>query len=340
MVRSLRAALVAALLLLSGCGADDESSGGEPAGAGGAFPVTVEHRFGTTTVPSTPRRIAVVGLTEQDTVLALGHKPIATTEWYGKQPFAVWPWAREALGDARPTVLSNADGLQFERIALLRPDLIIGTNAGIKRRDYEKLSAIAPTIASAKGSTDWFSPWDQQTELIAKALGKEAEGRALVRRIKASYAKAAAEHPEFKGKTITFSQNAFYDGRIYAYPAGLNTEFLTYLGFTINPKVTALAKRRGEQVPVSAERLDVLDADAILFATEKPSDVGALEKVPTFTRLKAVAEHRAVFTDGVLTGAAYFMTPLSLPYVLERLTPQLEAAIAGKAPRRIVDTSR
>jgi iron complex transport system substrate-binding protein len=47
-----------------------------------------------------------------------------------------------------------------------------------------------------------------------------------------------------------------------------------------------------------------------------------------------------VFSDGVLTGAAYYMTPLSLPSVLERLTPQLEAAVAGKAPRRIVDTSR
>ena len=57
----------------------------------------------------------------------------------------------------------------------------------------------------------------------------------------------------------------------------------------------------------------MLDADVILFATEKPSDIPALEKIPTFNRLKAVAEHRAVFTDGVLTGAIYFMRPLSLP---------------------------
>jgi hypothetical protein len=32
----------------------------------------------------------------------------------------------------------------------------------------------------------------------------------------------------------------------------------------------------------------------------------------------------------------YFTSPLSLPYVLERLTPQLEAAVAGKAPKRVV----
>jgi iron complex transport system substrate-binding protein len=39
---------------------------------------------------------------------------------------------------------------------------------------------------------------------------------------------------------VTFSQNAFYDGQLYLYPDGLNTEFLTYLGLEINPKVTAL----------------------------------------------------------------------------------------------------
>jgi hypothetical protein len=32
----------------------------------------------------------------------------------------------------------------------------------------------------------------------------------------------------------------------------------------------------------------------------------------------------------------YFMTPLSLPYVLDHLTPQLAAAVQGDAPRRMV----
>ena len=343
LVRPLLAALVASVLLAAGCGSDDDP--GRDAGAGAAsspqaaFPAKAEHKFGTTTVPAKPKHIVVVGLTEQDAVLALGYKPIATTEWYGDQPHAVWPWARAALGDAKPAVLDAADGFQFEKIARLRPDLIIGVNSGMKRADYEKLSRLAPTLAAGKGSTDYFSPWDQQVELIAAALGKPDEGRELVQGVKDDYAKAAADHPEFRGKTATFSQNAFYDGLIYVYPAGLNTEFLTMLGFEINPKLTPLVKRRGEQVGVSTERLSVLDADVIVFATEKPSDVPALKRVPTFDRLAAVSEHRAVYTDGTLTGAMYFISPLSLPYVLERLTPQLEAAAAGTAPQKLVDTS-
>ena len=334
--------LAAALIvLLPACGSDPEPAAPAPgrAAADGAFPATVEHKFGTTTVEKEPERIAVVGLTEQDTVLALGHKPVATTEWYGDQPYAVWPWARKALGDAKPAVLKVSDGFEFEKIAGLAPDLIIGTNAGMKRADYEKLSRIAPTIASAKGSTEYFSPWDQQVELVAQALGKPEQGRELVERVKRRYAAVAAEHPEFAGKTATFSQNAFYNGLIYVYPEGLNTEFLTYLGFKMNPKVNALADKLGEQVGVSAERLDTLDADVVVFATEKPADVAALGKVPTFDLLPAVKQHRAVYTDGTLAGALYFMTPLSLEYALDRLAPQLQDAIDGKAPRKVVDTT-
>jgi iron complex transport system substrate-binding protein len=326
---------LAATLALAGCGSSGDSVADAGATSGGAFPARVVHKFGTTTVAAKPQRIVVVGLTEQDAVLALGFKPIATTEWYGNQPHAVWPWARAALGDSTPTVLSNADGFQFEKIAALRPDLILGVNSGMKRADYDKLSRLAPTIAAGRGSTDYFSPWDQQVELIAAALGKPDEGRALVDGIRDEYAKVAAAHPEFRGKTATFSQNAFSDGLIYVYPDGLATDFLTMLGFTINPKLTPLAERPGEQVGVSAERLGVLDADVIVFATEEPSDVAALRKVPTFDKLSAVSQHRAVYTDGTLAGAMYFISPLSLPYVLDRLTPLLEAAVAGEAPRRM-----
>ena len=324
--------------VLAGCGSDSSpSETAESSGTSeGAFPAKVEHKFGTTTVPSKPERIVSVGFTEHDTVLALGEKPIATSEWYGEQPYATWPWAQDELGSSKPTVLNNGDGFEYEKIAALRPDLILGVNAGMTKEDYEKLSKLAPTIATPKGGTDWFSKWDSQVPLIAAALGKPEEGRALVKRVKDGYAKAAAEHPEFEGKTATFVQNGLYNGLIYAYQDGLNTDFLTMLGFKINPKLAPLQKKAGEQAAISAERLDVIDADLIVFATEKPSDVDALEKVPTFDKLSAVAEHRAVYTDGTLAGALYFISPLSLPYVLERLTPQLEAAVAGKAPKKVV----
>jgi iron complex transport system substrate-binding protein len=325
------------LAALAGCGSDGSSSGTGDSSAPveGAFPVKVRHKFGTTTVPAKPERIVSVGFTEHDTVLALGEKPIATSEWYGDHPYATWPWARDALGSAKPTVLNNGDGFEYEKIASLRPDLILGVNAGVTKSDYDKLSELAPTIPAAEGSTDWFSKWDSQVELIAAALGKLEEGRALIKRVEDGYARAAAEHPQFEGKTATFVQNGFYDGLIYAYQDGLGTDFLTMLGFEINPKLTPLVENRGEQVGVSEERMDVLDADTIVFATEKPADLKALQQVPTFSKLDAVAGRRAVFTDPTLAGAMYFMTPLSLEYVLDKLPSQLEKALAGQAPQRV-----
>jgi hypothetical protein len=74
------------------------------------------------------------------------------------------------------------------------------------------------------------------------------------------------------------------------------------LGFTINPKLTPLVEKRGEQVTVSEER-------------------------------------RSVYMDATLSGASYFMTPLSFKYTLDRLAPQLEDALAGRAPQRMIETS-
>jgi iron complex transport system substrate-binding protein len=89
-------------------------------------------------------------------------------------------------------------------------------------------------------------------------------------------------------------------------------------------------------VTISPERLDVIDTDVIVFATEQAADIRNLFKVPTFRRLDAVRGGRAVYTDATLAGALYFMTPLSLMYAADRLAPQLQAALEGKAPRRMV----
>jgi iron complex transport system substrate-binding protein len=174
-VQRWRTGLIAGIVVavVSACGGGSDTASEKQAVSGGAFPVTVDHEFGSTTVKSEPKRIVVAGLTEQDTVLQLGFKPIATTEWYGEQPDAVWPWAHDLLGDARPTVLSQTDGPEYERILGLKPDLIIAVNAGLDKDTYERLAKIAPTVAQPKGGTQYFSPWDEQaiqTAMIRSGL--------------------------------------------------------------------------------------------------------------------------------------------------------------------------
>ena len=330
--------LLVGALLTTSCSAGEPSTASEPeatatSASTGTFPVTVPHKFGETTVPREPRRVVSVGLTEQDTLLQLGVVPVAVTEWYGERPFATWPWAEELLGDAKPEVLDTSDGFEFERIAALQPDLIVGTNAGLTQRDYDLLSKIAPTIASVAGSTRYFSSWQDQTLQLARGLGREADGQALVDDLEGRSAEIAAAHPEWQGLTATFSQGGPYDGQLYVYPAGLSTDFLSDLGFTMTTGLEDYAPEQGSQAEISAENVALIDADVLVFATEDAEMFDELQAFGTISTLPAVAENRAVYTDETLAGAIYFDTPLSRAYVLDRLTPMLELAASGESPR-------
>lgn len=292
----------------------------------------MEHAFGSTVVPATPSRVVTAGFTEQDIVLALGVKPVGVTEWYGDQPFATWPWARDELGDAKPEVLRVTDGgPQLERIAALRPDLIIAVNADLDRPTYEKLAAIAPTIAQPAGAGKVFAPWDALTVQVGKALGKEREAVALVADIKGKFAEAARTHPQFAGQPAIFLQAPFYDGRAIAYQSGLSTAFLTDLGFVVPPEVGTFAPPGDStQAFIPLEKLGTLNAGKVLiWATETPQARTDMEAQPLYRALRPVKQGNLVFTDGELAGAIYFTTPLSLPLVLDRLVPLLEKAVAG-----------
>ena len=320
------------------CGGDDEP-GGAPGSttsppADAAFPVSVEHAFGTTEVARAPERVVTVGYTEQDTVLALGIVPVGVTEWYGELPYATWPWATDELGAGTPTVLSLTDGLQLEKITALEPDLILGTNAGLTEETYAELSAIVPTVTHAEGAEGYFSAWDEQALSIGRALGREADVRDLVDDVEQQFADAAAAHPEFDGTRAVFLQNAFYDGAAIAYQEGLSTQFLTDLGFEVPSELDEFVREaEGSQAFIPLERLSVLDrADVLVWATENESDRDRLEEEPFYRNLARVEDGRLVFTDGLVAGAIYFTSVLSLPYVLDELVPALASTLAGDGP--------
>lgn len=316
--------------LLNGCASSPGTveSDGSAVPASDVFPVVVEHKYGSTEIPSAPQRIVSVGLTEQDTLLALGHIPVAVTEWYNEQPDATWPWAHDLLDGAHPEVLDSSDGPQFEKIAALSPDLILGTNAGLTQEQFDTLSAIAPTVANTGDfDSDYFEPWPAQTLLIGQALGQEAEAQAMIDDLKAQFAQAADANPQFAGAMAIFLQAPFYDGRAIAYQKGLSTDFLTDLGFDV-PAELADYSDDGAQAYIPVEKLDVLNTgDVLVWATEDEQAEAALAENKLFRQLEAVRNDRSIYTGNVLAGAIYFATVLSLPYVLEQLVPQLLQAL-------------
>ena len=315
------------LLLLgaAGCGGGAGTGGDQPSGEARS----IEHKYGSTEVSGSPKRVVTVGYTDGDPVLALGVKPIGIRDWFGEQPRAVWPWARDELGDAKPEVLPAAE-INFEQIAALEPDLVVGVSSGMTEGDYATLSEIAPTLAQPKGFVDFGVPWQDQTRLISRALGREGRAEELISGVEARFAETREKHPEFEGATGVISLTG-EGGNYYPYgPQDSRGRLLTSLGFELPREVVELA---GDQffATISREQLGLVDADVLVWIVNSLAEREALMSDPLYARLDAVKEGRDIFLEvnEPLAGALSFGTVLSLPFLLDGLTPRLGAALDG-----------
>lgn len=318
--------------LLAACGDDAPGSTGpqgqtaEPEAS--AFPVTIKHKYGETVIEQAPKRVVVVGLVEQDALLALGVVPVATSNWFGDAPGRIFPWASDKLGDADlPKVLDPANGIPTEEVIGLGPDLVIGLYSGMTKAEYDLLSKSAKTIAQPADFADYGAPWQDVTLTVAKAVGKPEAGQQLVDEAEAQIKAAADAHPEWAGKTAVCVTP--YEGLFVYGPDDPRGRILQELGFTFpeqleDPGATEFGYSLSEERTGDLAGVDVvvwLDYDGA------PAGMKSLfEKTDTFTEGRYVDISDA---NGSYYVAQSFVTPLSIPYVLERYVPQLEAAVDG-----------
>jgi len=282
--------------------------------------VTVKHIFGETKIPAPPKRVVSAGFTEQDDLLALGVVPIAVTDWFGGQPFGVWPWAQPKLGGAQPVVLNLNDGIQADQIASLKPDLIVATNAGLDQDTYTKLSAIAPTIAQS-GPDAFFEPWKDQATLIGQAVFKADDMTKLIAAVGDKFASVGKNNPQFAGKKVLLLGGTFYEDSVRVTTPGWRTDFLTEMGFTIPDTGGGLVSR-----DKMASVLDV--ADVLIWTTESDDEQAALLADPVVAKLQATVQRRNVFTGKDLAGAIAFASTLSYPVVADQLPPLISKVLA------------
>ena len=340
-----RAATAAALLLvapLAACGSEDSSSdtgaGGEGEGgsseSAAAFePVTIEHAFGSTEIDERPQRVVTWGWGTGDAAIALGTVPVAMPKnSYGATEDGLMPWQDEALkaaGAETPTLLTESEEPPFEEILKAKPDLILANYSGITEADYAKLSKIADTVAYP--DQPWSTPWRDVITTVGDALGKSDEADELLEGIDDEVAAAAAEHPEFEGKTI--AAVAIDPAAFYVYRgADPRVQFLEDLGFELAPSVDELDT---EEAPfyytLSSEEVDKLTSDVLLSYT--PTEERAAEIADD-----ATYQTMSQFQDGTVAavaGESYVSsvsppTALSLTwgldYFVDALVPAVEAA--------------
>jgi iron complex transport system substrate-binding protein len=158
----------AATFSITSCSSSDNSAAASgTTSSTGQFPRTVDHFRGSTEIPAEPQRIVALDNSFTDAVLLL-EAPLVGYVDYRE------PGLPDYLGASRDEFAAEAESVgkvstaSLEQIAALQPDLIISAEVR-DGKNYEQLSAIAPTIfTETTGPT-----WKDNIRLVGKALGKE-----------------------------------------------------------------------------------------------------------------------------------------------------------------------
>lgn len=289
-------------------------------GSPGAGSVTISHLFGETVITQPPKRVVSAGYTEQDDLLAVGVVPIAVTNWWGDQPFAVWPWAQPKLGGAQPVVLNLDNGIPLDQIAGLKPDLIVAINAGVDADTYQKLSAIAPTVPQSDGDA-FFEPWKEQATVVGQAVLQADQMKSLIDAVDKQFAAVAQKNPPWQGKKALLMQGALWQGTVVATLAGWRTDFLNQMGLVIADSIKPFGADHRAVIPRDHIKAVLDSADVVIWTTESPDDQKALLADPDVAASQATAQNRHIFTSKEQAAAIAFSSPLSYPLVADQLPP-------------------
>jgi iron complex transport system substrate-binding protein len=296
------------------------------------FPVTIPHVYGETVIEAAPVRVATIGWSTQDAVIALGIDPVSIprNDWGGDAE-GFLPWTRAALGDRELPLLQDTAELDIEGIASVNPDVILAPYSGITSDEYGLLSQIAPTVAYPE--TAWGTSWQDVQTITGQALGMSAAGEQLVADTEALIASQTDELPELAGKTFIYG-NMGSDGSSFNLYTTTDSRslFLTAIGLEPSEFTKSLDALAGENVyfaAISYEQAAELEADIVVFWFGTQEEYEAALEMPTFGAIPAVARGSfapIIGQDLVMATSAFSV--LSIPYMLDAFIPILAKAAA------------
>jgi iron complex transport system substrate-binding protein len=335
------AASAALLVTLVGCAQSSDSTGSGTASStsaeADAFPVTIEHAYGATTITAKPKRVATVAWANHEVPLALGVVPVGMSKatWGDDDGDGVLPWVEDrltALKAKTPVLFDETDGIDFEAVANTRPDVILAAYSGLSKSDYETLSKIAPTIAFPK--TAWGTTLDQMITMDSEAIGLGAEGQRLETRLHGEVAAGVAKRRQLKGTTAMFGYFDPSDLSKVGFYSTLDqrARFLDELGMPAPAAVkSASAKSSQFYLTVSAEDADRFDDVGVIVLYGDAAFLEKLQADPLIGKIPAIERGSVVLLpDSTPLAADANPSPLSIGWGLDKYLDALGAA-ADKA---------
>lgn len=328
---------------------EGDAAGSNPA-SGDAFPVTVEHVFGETTITEKPERIATVAWANHEVPLALGIVPVGMSKatWGDDDDNGVLPWVEDELaelgvdvslfgdeaaietGDV-PVLFDETDGIDYEAVADTSPDVILASYSGITQEEYDTLSKIAPVVAYPE--IPWATSVEDMITMNSTALGLAEEGAAFIEEIHAETDAALEAHPALKDAKLLFtyldpndfSQVAFYT------PADTRPGFLLSLGLP-EPEILVEHEDSTEfSLSVSAEEIDKFNDVDVFISYGDESMIEKLQADPLLGKIPAVAAGNiAILPDATPIAASANPSPLSIGWGIDDYFAILEAPLLAE----------
>ncbi len=300
-----------------------------------AFPVTVTHAFGETTINEKPERIATVAWANHEVPLALGVQPVIFEKatWGDADGDGMLPWVTEKVDELgfEPNMYDPTDGIDFQAVADAQPDVILAAYSGLTQEDYDRLTKIAPVVAFPEVA--WGTSYAEMIELNSTALGLQAEGETLLAELDSTVKAALEKHPDIVGKKQIFLSFTPEDLSTITYYSGLDTrpKFLAEYGLP-DSQLAADATSSSDAFfgTISAEEVDKFADVDVVISYGEPEQLAQLQADPLLSKIPAIAEGRVMFAgaeNNLDTGVN--PTPLSIPSTIDAYFAALEKAIAG-----------
>ncbi|WP_313622860.1 iron-siderophore ABC transporter substrate-binding protein [Microbacterium sp.] len=330
-------AAAALAVTLSACSSSAPEStattGGNPA-SDDAFPVTIEHVYGETTIDEKPERVATIAWANHEVPLALGIVPVGMSKatWGDDDDNGILPWVEEKLdelGGETPVLFDETDGIDYEAVADTAPDVILAAYSGLTQEEYDTLSKIAPVVAYP--DVAWGTSVDDMVEMNAKALGLEAEGEALIEDLHVDADAALAANSALEGKKVLFAYFDPSDLSQIGYYTAADTRpgYLHDLGLPLPAIVEENADSDQFYLQVSAEEAQKFDDVDVLVTYGDDSTLATLQADPLLSKIPAIAEGRvAILPDATPIAASANPSALSIPWGLEDYLAILAAPLA------------
>ncbi|KMY52423.1 ABC transporter substrate-binding protein [Peribacillus loiseleuriae] len=285
------------MFLLAACGNNTDEKAVKPKDEGNKTEdtsYTIEHAMGSTTLDQTPKKVVVLSNEGTEALLALGVTPVgAVQSWTGD------PWYDHIKDKMQGvSVVGTESEVNLEKIASLKPDLIIGTKMR-QEAVYDQLSAIAPTVFSETLRGDW----KENFSLYAKALNLEEKGKVVLSQFDAHVDDVKQKLGDQVNQEVSVVRFMAGKSRIY-YTDSFSGVIFNQLGFKrAQPQAELFAadnKLGNLAIEVGKEVIPKMDGDVLFYFTYTPKgDQAALDTAKEWTNDPLWKNLNAVKTGNV-----------------------------------------